>query len=86
MDIGLALGGVGLIGFLVALGQLWKQLSIESKWIPLFNMVVSLAIVLPVQYSRGASTVEEWVTAIVVAVTLALAASGLYSGQKSLRE
>jgi len=85
MDINLTLGGVGLIGFLVALGQLYKSWGLESKWVPVPNLIVALAVVCGVQWSRGGGTLEAWITAVVVAVTLALAASGFYSEQKALR-
>ncbi|MFH1183975.1 MAG: hypothetical protein V1755_02910 [Chloroflexota bacterium] len=85
MDINFTLGGVGLIGFLVALGQLYKSWGLESKWVPGPNLIVALAVVCGVQYSRGGGDIEVWITAVVVAMTIALAASGLYSETKALR-
>ena len=71
--------GIFIIPLINALAEILKKLGLDTKYIPLFNVIVGL--LLGVIFNSG-----NWLYGIISGITIGLTASGLYDAVKYTKQ
>ena len=79
----LGLAGVPL---LVALTQMFKPFVPSARWYPLLAVCFGLVLNLLVAWAMSINGRAEWAAAALMGILAGLAASGLYSSARTLRD
>jgi peptidoglycan/LPS O-acetylase OafA/YrhL len=78
------LGGVPIGGLILGLVQMFKQSGLPSRWAAPVSVLLGIIAYVTFAAVKGA-TPEQWWLAVVMGITVGLAASGLYSGTRAVR-
>ena len=73
--------GLAAVPVIIGLVEIVKRWIADDRWYPLIALVLGMAINAAIAYQ----TAGNYLLAVLIGVVAGLAASGLYSGQKTVR-